>query len=191
MPLASDAVILFGSSFAAALGFGYGVTWLRKPKFAPLHGSSVRLACPRGSMRTRLISAKRSTWIIDAPLFRDAYVPLRPGETLKFEIPGDGGVWTGLVQVVRRDSESKQIEVKQLGEPRRLDRRADIRKAIRRPCRLDGAKAIMLDISKGGACLSCPGGTPALGDRVRVDNSLAYVVNVDPVKGLAHLLWMN
>lgn len=189
MNLATEAAILFGASFALAVGFGYAVTRLRKPRFALVEGTPVRLACPKGSMRSRIVKSVRGGFLMDAPLFRDAFVPLRPGESLKYEIVTVGGVWTGLLQVIRRDAESKQVEVKLLGEPRRSDRRSECRSEANRPCRLDGAEAKLMDISKGGARVHCPNGVPEPGEKVRVDDGLAYVVSVDRSTNMAHLMW--
>ncbi len=147
--------ILFAASFAAAYLLTKRRAALRGRGFFVAPDTAIRLSGPSGSFRSRFLHADKSSWMISAPLQRDAFVPLRIGEGLLVQAPGAGGVWMFRTTVIDRQMEGHLLVLARPEHPHLVDRRAhprltDVRGAS---IRLNGDPAELIDCSQNGACV--------------------------------------
>ncbi len=179
--------------FAATFGASYLVVWFSrglKGSAVPIEGGAVRLKCTHGVYRSRFLGVSSAGWRLTAPLSRDSYVPLRPGDELVLEAPVVGAALTARTRVVSRDADSHELMVARPSRTHRLERRETRR--LLEPngvsCTLEGSEAAIVDISRFGARLDCSAAVGS-GERVRLDLQwfeepvFAWVLEVLPVEG--------
>jgi len=157
--------------FAASCGIAYALTRLKlgnRVPFVPAE-TPIRLSAASGSYRSRVLECNPDGWVIAAPLQRDAYVPLRVGESVVVQAPAEKGLWMFRSEVRERRLDG---HVFVLAKPERAylkDRRSCRRDASvsGQQVLLNGSETELSDLSSGGArVLTTAAVTP--GDRAVV-----------------------
>src|SRR5512141_887054 len=86
---------------AALLAFAFHRWPFKRAKRLELpEGAVVKLRGRKGMYRSRLIAPSEAGWRIGAPLQRDSYVPLRPGESITVEAATPKGLISFRSQVL-------------------------------------------------------------------------------------------
>ncbi|MBS1709594.1 MAG: flagellar brake domain-containing protein [Armatimonadetes bacterium] len=118
----------------------------------PAH-TKARLVGPQGVYRCYYLSTEKEGLVFSAPLQRDAYVPVRVGETFMAQIPTSDGVLTFRTEVVSRDAATHQFTVAHPSHVRRIERRSELRETVFDGIEavLNGEPAVLCDLSKSGA----------------------------------------
>ncbi|MFY9233246.1 MAG: flagellar brake protein [Fimbriimonadaceae bacterium] len=165
---------LFALVFAGSFGLAWLlVAWRKRAtrlKLAP--GMILRLRGREGVYRASVISENALGWVLGAPIKRDHYVPLRPGELLVAEAAGENGACIFRTEVLSRDIETHQIVIARPQRHSRLERREMSRKRLvsTLDALLDGDEARVVDLSEHGARVATR--LPlSKGERVRLDIS--------------------
>lgn len=156
--------------FAAAALAAYIIhraPW-KKPRTLELaDGLQLRLRSPNGMHRTRILAQTERGWRISAPLNRDAFVPIREGESVTVETPTENGLLYFRTHVAGRDVDSHTLEIERpqqwfSSERREAKRLADVNTLS---VRLEDTDARLLDLSEHGMRLLVTGRF-ARGERV-------------------------
>jgi hypothetical protein len=142
--------------FAAAMAAGWLITSLKLGKKAvedPEVGTCLRLRGPSCMYRSRLLEVRGPFWILSAPLMRDCYVPLRPGEKLNIEVPYKNGVLFARTEVKSRDQESHTLIIERPEGVKPVDRRQAkrLKDLMDDSAVIEGVKSSIVDVSIGGA----------------------------------------
>jgi len=142
--------------FAAAMAAGWLITSLKLGKRAvqnPEVGTCLRIRGESCMYRSRLVEVRGPFWILSAPLMRDCYVPLRPGEKLSIEVPYENGVLFARTEVKSRDAASHTFIIERPEGVKPVDRRQGKRlKDLQDPSAvIEGVKSSIVDVSIGGA----------------------------------------
>lgn len=141
--------------FAGSIVLGYVVGLLRNGRRvpAPAVGVQLRLKSPSGVYRARLLRAEKGGWWLSSPLQRNAYVPLRVGESLVVEAPSSVGAMVFHTEVLERDATTHQFRVRPPREVREVERRLEYRHKsfLGRPFKANGEPAELVDLSASGA----------------------------------------
>ncbi|MBL8049151.1 MAG: flagellar brake domain-containing protein [Chthonomonas sp.] len=107
-----------------------------------------------GAFRSHFDRFENGTWIISAPLSRDSYVALQPGEEVLVDAPVEGGAMLFRTKILSRDAATHQYTI---GLPERLhrtERREQRRRALEPiDCRLNGMPGRVLNHSREGALI--------------------------------------
>lgn len=154
-PVLEIALWLLGI-FLASFGIAYILTG-KKPKANQLptlpEGTFWRLRTSSGLYRVRFIQRQGQELIVDAPLDKNAYVPLRVGESLQVEAPAFGGCVAFRTEVVSRGAESKQLHLAIPSQVLNQNRRQHPRECFPETAfsRLNGEPSALINISMGGA----------------------------------------
>lgn len=155
--------------FAASATVAYGLAATRR-RSAPLPRvpSAVRIRARHGVYRAFVESIDKSGWLISAPLQRDVYVPLQPGEEIIVEAPTSSGVLLFRSTITDRCPDAKHITLRTPKTSRYLDRREEPRneRVAGRCVQIDGHLAELVNLSPRGACALVKGEV-ARGARVR------------------------
>jgi len=164
-------LLLLVCSFAGCAFLAYVLMRWLQPHSAllPLEGSILRVKCAHGVFRSRLIAIDAKGWRIAAPISRDNFVPLRPGEKLVVEAPVSGGALLTHTTVLERPGEGNELLLARPSRATKLERRETERRTdLRGTCTVERLSATLLDISSYGARLWCSVRVAA-GDRIRID----------------------
>lgn len=144
--------------FAIVAGVAFAGTYTffalqRRRRIArPQPDASIRLRASSGVYRARYVGETSEGWILSAPIQRDAYVPLRPGEGIVAECPTDRGVLLFRSRIVSRDADTHMIVIEKPRSLEATERRTNKRMAVDSiQIGLDDFSAKLLDISEGGA----------------------------------------
>jgi hypothetical protein len=146
--------------FAGLLAVSVAVSWLftalreRGRRRVSLDlGAPLKIRANLAVYRSRLLSAGSKEWAFDAPLQRDAYVPLPVGESLTVESGTPKGLIRFKTTIVGRDPRAHSLLVEPPRDVLLVERRAERRKVLGdpEPAEVDGNPAILLDLSEGGA----------------------------------------
>lgn len=159
----------FSLSFAGSAIIAYGfATSQRRLAPVPRIPTSVRIRARHGMYRAFLEAIDRSGWLISAPLQRDMYVPLQPGEEIIVEAPTSSGVLLFRTVVSDRCPDARHIRLETPRRSRHLDRREEPRneRVAGRCVQIDGHIAELVNLSLGGACALVKGEVTR-GTRVR------------------------
>jgi hypothetical protein len=173
----------FFALFAASMAVAWLVASLKlgaKRCPEPAAGSALKMRGEGGMYRTRVIETRGPFWVLAAPLMRDYYVPMHVGEKLTIEYPMDGGVLFFRSVVRARDIETHTLIIDRPEGGRKTERRQEKRLvgAGLGPISLDGAQAVLVNLSQGGAKVSTPKRIQ-IGERVGIQ--LPW--NPEPVHG--------
>jgi len=145
----------FSIVFAASATVAYGIASTKR-RAAPLPRipTSVRIRARHGIYRAFLESIDKAGWLISAPLQRDVYVPLQPGEEIIVEAPTSSGVLLFRSVVTDRCSDAKHIMLETPRRSRYLDRREEPRneRVAGRCVQIDGHIAELVNLSLNGVC---------------------------------------
>lgn len=157
----NDIVLLvgwFALLFSLSVGASYALVkfkggFKRPVSLAP--DTPLLMSSPGGSYRSRFLMATSEGWVVAAPLQRDAFVPLRVGESMVVQAPAPGGVWTFRTEVLDRQMEGHLIVLSAPAKPHLVDRRGDKRDQRVRgeEVMLNGVPSELLDISSHGAAV--------------------------------------
>lgn len=163
--------------FALVCGFSMAVTYMvsswrgRKREEVSLpEGAKVRMVGPGGAYRSFYLRTEKCGLVFSAPLHKNCYVPLRPGDTVIVQCPYEGGIVTFSSKISERRAEPHELVVAKPEALRQVDRRSEPRDATCRGSEagLNGDKAAMVDLSAGGAKLLATQRVEP-GETVRVD----------------------
>lgn len=161
-------VVLFGGS----LFLSYCIMWLiaahrNRLDFEP--GTVVRMVGPGGAYRCHFQFMRGDNLVFSSPIQADRYVPIRVGERLLVQAPGNDCLITFRSNVLERDSSKHELVLEPPTYVRRTERRSEDRRS-----RLAGEDALMngevaevVDLSAAGTCLLTYR-KPVPGERVRV-----------------------
>lgn len=139
-------------SFAVASSYAYFAFRKRRFNSSPLSGGTLRLRTPSGVYRARFLRTTSEGWVFSAPLKRDAYVPLRPGESVTAECPTENGVLLFRSHVVSRDAETHEFTIEKPKATHARERRSGKRARVSNVAvDIDSIQASLVDISEGGA----------------------------------------
>ena len=164
-------ILVLFATLAACAGLSVGaVRASRADSKCPLPGGVLRLKCVHGVYRSRFLGMTANGWRVTAPLTRDSYVPLRPGDPVVIEAPIDGSALLARTSVLERDAETHELVLARPSRRYRLERREAERRCDTAgiACTVEGKPALLLDVSAFGARVRCSG-VLAAGDRVRLD----------------------
>ncbi|MBS1713734.1 MAG: flagellar brake domain-containing protein [Armatimonadetes bacterium] len=115
-------------------------------------GANLKLLCPGGAYRCRVLASGPDGILVSAPLHDDRYVPLRPGE----HVVGQCGVTEGLLTfhtaVVSRDGAAHTVLLAAAKAYRRSDRREEGRTTLFKgqSFRFGGSSGEIVDSSHNG-----------------------------------------
>lgn len=158
----------------------------RRAAVVPDENAVLRLRGACGMYRCRLLRSGGDGWWVTSPLSRNAYVPLRIGQTLSAELGVSGGAILFETRVLDRDPSSHALKLDRPRKATRLERREEPREKrwAGRECLIEGEPAEIVDTSPRGVRLVTTLGL-AKGDEVRIrmpDDSLAcgWVLETEP-----------
>lgn len=130
-----------------------GALWVaqrNKRSPSPLPGSCLRIKAAESFYRTRLCGISDQGWWIDAPLQRDAYVPLQAGEPITVEATTPEGVLRFRTFVTRRDPEGHRFLLEAPMSPQFQDRRDAKRQRTEASAMIEGESVRVFDYSANG-----------------------------------------
>ncbi|MFQ3678359.1 MAG: flagellar brake protein [Fimbriimonadaceae bacterium] len=149
-----ELVGLFAVVFAVSFGMAYIWAQLkRRQKQAPPPENSVaRMRASGAVYRTRFVGVDRAGWRFSCPLQRDAYVPIRVGESLTVECQSENGVRIFRTEVVGRDALKKELILRAPDTVHVRDRRSETRRTdvAGTTVDIDGVGAVLADLSSTG-----------------------------------------
>jgi hypothetical protein len=119
--------------------------------FAP--DQRLKLVAPGGAYRSRFVRESREGIIVQAPLHRDSYVPLREGTEVVVQAPHQSGLVTFRSKILRRLVGSHEFVLARPGRIRNTERRSEPRLTPEGglPADLNGRPASVINVSAGGA----------------------------------------
>lgn len=112
---------------------------------------AVLIKTSSGVYRARFDHAEPGVWVLDAPVQRDSYVPLREGEEVILDAPVAGGAVVFRSVVLERDAVTKQYRFKVPANLHATERREVRRQALQDECLINGMPGKMLNYSAEGA----------------------------------------
>ncbi len=130
-----------------------GAFWVarrRKRPASPLPGAPLRIKAAEAFYRTRLCGISDQGWWIDAPLQRDAYVPLQVGESIVVEATTSEGVLRFRTVVTSRDLEGHRFLLAAPMSPQFQDRREAKRQQSEASAKIEGEYVRVFDYSAHG-----------------------------------------
>jgi Flagellar protein YcgR len=141
----------------------------RKHRIDLVEGTSVRLIGPGGAYRCHFMGERNENLVFSSPIQADRYVPIRCGEKVYVQAPGDGCMLSFRTTVIQRDSEAHELILASPQYVRRSERRTEhrITSLVGEDALIDGELATIVDLSAAGACLLSRR-RPCPGDRLRV-----------------------
>ncbi len=166
---AAQALGLFTVSLLGCwLGFSIAQARRKLPALAP--GTVLRLRAGSGMYRTRIVEDSSAHWIIEAPVQRDRYVPLRPQEPVTVEATTDSGLLRFRTEVCGRDVETRRIRIEKPRDWFCVNRRGEERRSDLEdmPVYVESRDARLVDLSCSGARVIA-NGSLARGERLRLD----------------------
>lgn len=164
---------VFVGLFFIAASVGYIITVLMDSKRrvpVPAVGTVFRFRAPQAMYRTRFLGVRNGLWAFSAPLSRNTYVPLHPGERLIAEGCFPNGVLLFRTEVAGRSLEDHSFEVKPPADGRLKERREDERVLLPfdRPVFVERVESKALDLSPCGIRVDTRAHLQR-GERVRID----------------------
>ena len=169
----SDLLILTGTVFLGSYLLARALSAFRaKPRerLPILLDAKLKLLTSSGAYRCHVEEVGKDGIVVTSPLYRDAYVPLRIGESVVVQTPHDGALITFRTEITARDAQTHQLTLAMPSTFRRTDRRCEPRlKSVEgKAALINGTKAAMVDVSAWGArILTSEALTP--GEMVRVE----------------------
>ncbi len=165
MPQAFQLLTLLGLSmtvFAVSLLVALTVAkWRRRvpAQALPEPGCTVKIRSVDGMYRARLVQAAPHSWVIEAPVQYNRYVPFREGDHLMVEAPMTGGALLFRAQVMARTTDPHTYELEPCGALHRIERRTEPRDRATRglTASINGEAAEIQNLSKGGAMVVSEG----------------------------------
>ena len=157
LALCGSFVALFCAAILVACAFTRLAT-MGKRRLPPLDAHTpMRLSTLSGVYRARLVTADANGLVLTAPLQRDHYVPIRPGERVSVEAPVPNGVVLFRTTVTERRSEPHEVCLASPKEVHFSDRRHEARdkRWAGFKITLNGHRAELLDVSPHGAKVLC------------------------------------
>lgn len=158
--------------FSLSCGVAYLVTLVirRSRRVSLADGAVLRLRCASGMYRCKLLEKTRQGWVISAPLQRDVFVPLRPGDLMTVEAADATGAFLFRSAVIARDADSHRLTIRPPADLRRVERRERPRtnKSQQVSAVLEGQQAKVVDLSAVGARVATRAQVMR-GERVRLD----------------------
>src|SRR5207244_4268300 len=117
----------------------------------PKPNAPVRFRSYSGIYRSRFVGTCSGNWSFDAPLHRGHFVPLRLGEEVVIEAPGDDALLLFRSKVIGRDAENHRFLLSKPTGMEKKDRRATRRSTAiaGRSAALDGRQAVLCNLSAG------------------------------------------
>lgn len=167
-----ELVSYFALLFVLSAGLSYCFVAVRRTRSCvPLLPDSTLCIRSGASMyRSRFLRASDEGVVIQAPLSRDSFVPLRVGEDLIVWAPTTQGLRQFETRVLARNADSHEFILETPRKMRPVERRR-ARRNSNFPCdgiALEGRPAILLDLSDVGAKVAV--NTPLKrGERISVD----------------------
>lgn len=148
----------------------YCVTWYvsSRPHRVDLEANvPVRLLGSGGCYRCHYLRTDGKKLVFSSPLQADRYVPLRVGEKVLVQAPGNGHYLAFRSEVLRNNSERHEIFLRSPSCIRRIDRRAEYRSTgcAGEDVLLNGDTAAIVDLSANGACVLAAS-VPDAGERI-------------------------
>lgn len=165
LQLAVSLLLFFFSAWLVA----YGIGLLRRRRKTPEPAGGVRIRGENAMYRSRFLEARSGTWKLGAPLQRDRFVPIRPGEALLIEAPTTSGVLLFRTVVTERDVSDHSISISIPRGVRPNERRDSKRVGFTEITNVlvDGVPGTIHNLSEGGARIAARSGYRA-GDQVQV-----------------------
>lgn len=171
----ADVLTLIGF-FTLALAISYGIaSWVhallaRRRVPAPPEGCAIRVASPKGLLRSRFLGEDRCGWWIEAPVQHNAPVPFREGEEIKVQVLASRGVLAFRTSVLARKTDPCRLLVRRPEEGRYVERREAPRVTPPAPvaAHVMGQAAELIDVSTGG-CRIVTLASVSVGDYVEID----------------------
>ncbi len=160
--------IVFAVSVAASYVF---VTFkLKRAVPKPLENGVLQIRSGTAMHRSRFARETADGWVIHAPLNRDAYVPIRPGEKLAILMPTEHGLRHFETVVTHRDIRTHELTVKPPTRMTVVERRQSERvdKFLNPNASIEGRAATLVDLSSGGVRL-VTGDPLKKGERAAID----------------------
>ncbi len=151
LSLAGLLIAVFGVSYAlAAVALRPRETAVA---FNLVAGEAVRIVTPDGSYRCRVVSFGTKGLVTTAPIFRDHYVPLRPGLEVFVQAPCPEGLATFRSTILRRDKDEREFLLAAPTQVRYSERRSEprSRRVEGEYATLNGESARLVDLSAHGA----------------------------------------
>jgi hypothetical protein len=141
----------------------------RKHRIELARGTSVRLIGPGGAYRSHFLGFRDENLVFSSPIQEDRYVPIRVGEKVFVQAPGDGCMLSFRTTVLQRDSEAHELLLAGPQYVRRSERRTERRMTslAGEDALIDGELASLVDLSAAGACFLSRR-RPCPGDKLRV-----------------------
>jgi len=154
-PAMEIAVWLIGI-FSVSIALAYAFTRAKSnPTQLPSlpEGTFWKLRTASGIYRVRYIHRGNGDLVVDAPLEKNAFVPLRVGESLQVEAPAFGGCVAFRTEVVARDADTKQLRLAIPTQVLNQNRREHPREVFPETAfsRINGEPSALINISMGGA----------------------------------------
>lgn len=118
-------------------------------------GANLKLLCPGGAYRCRVLTSGPAGILVGAPLHQDRYVPLRPGEHIVGQCGIDEGLLTFHTTVLERDPDAHTLLLAPSKAYRRSDRRDEPRTRMFQGQRvtIGSAEGDIVDSSRTGVRL--------------------------------------
>jgi hypothetical protein len=150
-----QAIGLFAMVFTASLAVSYLVSSWKGRKVEEvkiLENTKVRMVGAGGAYRCFYLRAERRGLIFSNPLQKDRYVPLRVGDAMIVQVPGEEGLMTFCSEILVRSIDTHELTLAHPKLVRRMDRRSEERDTT---CRgslteVNGIAGEMVDLSAGG-----------------------------------------
>lgn len=145
--------------FLASTALAWGVFQIRhrlvrRRQLALKPAGPLLIKTRTGIYRSHFEHAEAGQWVISAPLSRDNYVPLQPGEEVLVDAPVEGGALLFRTKVLSRDARTHLVTI---GLPERLHlterREARRLRAQDLECQINGVRGRVLNHSAEGALI--------------------------------------
>lgn len=163
---------MFAIVFAISVAASYIlVTFkLKKTLPNPLDNGVLHLRSGTAMHRSRFARITAEGWVIHAPLSRDAYVPIRPGEKITVLMPTDKGLRHFETEAIARDAKTHELTIKPPVRMTVVERRQSERvdKFLNPNASIEGRAATLVDLSAGGVRL-VTGEPLKRGERAAID----------------------
>lgn len=137
----------------------YTLTWLatmgrrRRPEVRLTPDQKIRLLAPGGAYRSRFLRECREGLVVQAPLQRDVFVPLRVGSEVVVQAPHSDGLYTFRCLILSRSVDCHEYVLSLPDIVRNTERRSEPRltPAEGQVATLNQQPAHVLNVSAGGA----------------------------------------
>ncbi|HXH59766.1 MAG TPA: flagellar brake domain-containing protein, partial [Fimbriimonadaceae bacterium] len=142
-----------GTLLASYCIFAYFTS--RRERFELPANTPVRLLGPGGAYRCHFLRRDEERLVFSSPIQADHYVPIRTGERLLVQAPGDNCLVSFRSEVAERDPDTHEIVLEEPEHIRRVERRTNKRSSALNgeDALLNGDIATLIDICTTGAAI--------------------------------------